>query len=273
MNGFHNVLCERLAFRRLLVWLVVIVPACLMNTQTVSGEMVESNYVGWGFALGYMSQSDLKLEYRDISVPTIKFNGSSSGGTASAIFFGKHREKDGHIILYQGEVGFSWIRQHGKANRTFYGYPATTEEEATGLLLHMGFALSYFKIWRAWFASGLEFYPGWVRERFKMHVYQEGNDICIYDYESKPAFLDYRANLMLLSAKILDKNWNSWELQFGYSWTFVRRDNKFRGYSLEAMTDEAETTSHGWYIQIRKLLLVDFNLKRMVEKKPEKNNP
>jgi len=160
-----------------------------------------------------------------------------------------------------------WVHENGHKNMRLQGYPATAESNLQEIGARFGLILNYLKIWKIWLGSGFEVYGGWIRERFNIYLHRDARKIGVFNPGAKTRS-GGSVGFILLSAKIFDNFWNSWELQFGYGGTDVSRDNIYGKYGLGDRS--AYTNVDGWYFQIRKLFIFDLHKRRLVESKPER---
>jgi hypothetical protein len=247
--------------------ILVTVLICLVSLSSVAGkEKQQSDLVGWGLGLGFLFLNRPQLKYEATSIGDIKLQGNSYAGT---LFFSFLYKKSllKQIMLMQGDCGLSWMYTDGHKNMRLEAYPATAESRLNTALMGFGLTLNYLSIRKAWLGSGFELYGGWYREHFDVHVRRDGYDIGIFNPKPRTR-TGGTGRVILLSAKILDKFWNSVDLQFGYSWTDISRENLYGRHSLDGR--EFGTNIDGWYFQIRKLFLLTFKKNRMAESEPRK---
>jgi hypothetical protein len=232
---------------------------CLVNLSGVHAEKkADSNERGWGLALGALFLPNPNFKYEATSIGDIKFSCRTYGSSLSAFFLGK-KVLLGWRPLWQGEFGVSWLNESGHKNLTLQGYPATAESNLEEIGVRLSLIANYLKIKKIWVGSGFEscntLIVGEIREDFSISVKREGRDIEIFS-PRREKDLAGSVGLILVSVKIFDKVWNSWELQFGYWRTTVGRPNSYGNYAVDE--GPACTKMNGWYFQIRKLFLLSF---------------
>jgi hypothetical protein len=232
---------------------------CLMNFSSVRAQKkTDSNERGWGLALGALLLPHPNFKYEATSIGDIEFSCRSYGGSLSAFFIGR-KSLLGWRPLWQGEVGVSWLHESGSKNMTLQGYPATAESDLREFGVRLSLVANYLKTSRIWVGSGFEsclvLIVGGVQEDFSISVQREGQDIEVFR-PGREESLDGSSGIILLSAKIFDNVWNSWELQFGYWRTTLGRSNSYGNYGLDE--GPAYTRIDGWYFRIRKLFLLEL---------------
>ncbi|UCB53201.1 MAG: hypothetical protein JSV10_03740 [Candidatus Zixiibacteriota bacterium] len=247
--------------RKLFCLLIVSALTCLVSFSSVRAQKkADSNERGWGLALGALLLPHPKLKYEATSIGDIEFSCRTYGGSLSAFFIGR-KSLLGWRPLWQGEAGLSWLHESGHGRMTVQGYPATAESDVREFGVRLSLVANYLKTSKIWIGSGLEscqvLIVGGAREDFSISVQREGQDIEVFRPGREESLADSRG-IILLSAKIFDKVWNSWELQFGYWRTTVGRSNSYGNYGLDE--GGAYTEINGWYFKIRKLFL--FKLRK-----------
>ena len=267
MCEFHNVLCERLAVRTLLVWLMAIITAYLVNTHTVAGEMIESDYVGWGFALGPTFWIQPSARYEATSIGTIEFPCETMSIPFSVMFFFKKGPSYKPRLLWQLALDVSWVQEKGLKKWSLQGYPAAANGKMNGPLFTVGFVLHYLKVWKIWFGSGYRLGFGTVYERLIIHLHRDGQDVLVFDPRPKTR-LGTISDYAVLSVKMLEGFWGAWELQLGYSDVDAERYNGYNYFTNSGITTKTHTS--GWYIRIRKVFPLNLDWKRMAGAKGEK---
>jgi hypothetical protein len=227
--------------------------------MTFSGVLAEnkirSNERGWGLAVDALLLPSPNFKYESTSVGDISYGCRAYEGSLSAFFFGK-----GNLFrwrpLWQGEFGLSWLSESGHKDLTLQGYPATAENDLKEIGLRLSLIANYLKMKRIWVGSGLETCAfGKVNDDFSITVRRDGRDIEVFS-PGKVGNLGHGVGLILISAKIFDRMWNSWELQFGYWNTTVERSNSYGSYGRRG--SPGRTRVNGWYFKIRKLFLFEL---------------
>lgn len=247
--------------RRLFLLLIISALICLVSFSSVRAQKkADSNERGWGLALGALLLAYPNLKYEATSIGDIEFSCRTYGGSLSA-FFLRRKSLLGWRPLWQGEVGLSWLQESGHKNMTLQGHSATAESDLREFGVRFSLVANYLKTSRFWVGSGFEFCStfivGGIREDFSISVQREGRNIEVFSPVRETDLADSRG-IILLSAKIFDNVWNSWELQFGYWRTTVGRSNSYGNYAVD--DGPAYTEINGWYFQIRKLFL--FSLRK-----------
>ena len=232
---------------------------CLVNFSSVRAQKkTDSDERSWGLALGALLLPHPNFKYEATSVGDIEFSCRTYGGSLSAFFIGR-KNLLGWRPLWQGEVGLNLLHESGHRNMTLHGYPATAESELQEFGVRLSLVANYLKTSRIWVGSGFElcgtFLIGGGHEDFTISVHREGRDIEVFS-PPREEELAGSSGLILLSAKIFDNLWNSWELQFGYWTTTWGRSNSYGNYGLD--DDPAYTRIDGWYFRIRKLFLLEL---------------
>lgn len=221
-------------------------------------KKADSDERGWGLALGALLVPHPNFTYEATSIGDIKFPCRTYGSSLSAFFFGK-KNLFGWRPLWQGEFGVSWLSESGHKNLTLQGYPATAESNLEEFGVRLSLIANYLKIKKIWVGSGFEscntLLVGEIREDFSIGVKRDGRDIEIFS-PRREKDLAGSVGLILVSVKIFDKVWNSWELQFGYWRTTMGRPNSYGNYAVDE--GPAYTKINGWYFKIRKLFLFSF---------------
>jgi hypothetical protein len=247
--------------RKFFLLLIISALICVASFSSVRAQKkADSNERGWGLALGALLLAHPSFKYEATSIGDIEFSCRTYGSSLS-LFFLRRKSLLGWRPLWQGEVGLSWLQESGHKNMTLQGYPATAESDLREYGVRFSLVANYLKTSRIWVGSGFEvcgtFLVGGVREDFSISVHREGQDIEVFS-PPREEDLPYSRGIILLSAKIFDKAWNSWELQFGYWRTMVGRSNSYGNYGFDE--GPAYTSIDGWYFKIRKLFL--FKLRK-----------
>jgi hypothetical protein len=244
--------------RKLFVLLIFGALICLVSFSSVRAQKkADSNERGWGLALGALLLPHPNFKYEATSIGDIEFSCRTYGGSLSAFFLGR-KSLLGWRPLWQGEFGVSWLHESGHKNMTLQGYPATAESDLEEFGVRFSLVANYLKIKRIWVGSGFECCGlGDVDDDFSISIQREGRDFEIFSPGEKRGN-GRSVGLILISAKIFDKVWNSWELQFGYWRTTVGRSNSYGNYAVDE--GPAYTRIGGWYFKTRKLFL--FRLRK-----------
>ena len=247
--------------REIFFLFVIIALICLAAFSSVRAEKrADSDERGWGLALGALLVPHPNFKYEAASIGDIKFPCRTYGSSLSAFFFGK-KNLCGWRPLWQGEFGVSWLHESGQKKLTLQGYTATAESDLEEFGVKLSLIANYLKIKKIWVGSGFEscntLIIGGIREDFSISVKRGGRDIEIFS-PRREKDLASSVGLILVSAKIFDKVWNSWELQLGYWRTTVGRPNSYGNYAVDK--GPAYTRIDGWYFEIRKLFLFKLRM-------------
>jgi hypothetical protein len=253
--------------RKLLFLFIIGVLLCAVPFSDVLAEKKsDKESLGWGLAFGAMYFPQPKFTYESTSIGDINFPCDVYGITLSLFLLGKTKLYKWKP-LGQAEFGLCWLHEAGHKNMTLQGYPATAESDLQQIGFGFCCKLYYLKIGKIRLSSGFEIYGGWTRDRFNMFLFRDGRKNDVFDPKTRT---DFGANggIVLLSVAIIDNNWNSWDLQFGYGGLDTSRDNAYKSYSSE---DDSPTTGvDGWYFHIKKLIFFDLRKQKSTDKKDKK---
>jgi hypothetical protein len=246
---------------------VVIAVICFVTFSSVRAEeKPDSSVSGWGIAFGVLLFPQPNFNYEATSIGDIKFPCRTYGGSLS-VFALTTGSTFGRKHLSQGEIGLSWLVEKGHKNLTLQGYPATAESDLQQIGIGFCFKLYYLRIGKIWLSSGFEVYGGWTRDRFNIFLFRDDRKIDVFDPGTRT---DFGANggIVLLSVAIIDNNWDSWDLLFGYGGLDTSRDNAYKSYSSQ--DGPPDSGVDGWYFHIRKLIFFNLRKQKSTEKKDKK---
>lgn len=244
---------------------LLVVISVLLCTVPSSGVLAKTKSdhkrLGWGLAFGALYFPQPKFEYQSTSIGNISFACDTYGMTASLFMIGRtklYRWKP----LFQGEFGLCWAHGHGRKNTTLQGYPAVAESDLQQIGVGFSFILDYLKTGKIRLGSGFEVYGGWTREHFNISLWRDNQKISVFDPKDRTTG-GATGGFILLSARIIDNIWNSWDIRFGYGGVGLTRDNDYDRYSMR--DDPTDTNMWGWYFHIRKLIPFELRKERSAE--------
>ena len=241
----------------------------LLCTVPLSGVLAEtksdSTALGWGLAFGALYVPQPKFKYESTSIGDINFSCDTYGTTASFFALGR-ANLWGWRPLTQAEFGLCWVHGYGHQNTTLQGYPAIAESDIQQIGAGFSFMLDYLKTGKFRLGFGFEVYGGWTREHFNICLLRDDQRIDVFDPKDRTTG-GATGGFILLSARMIDNIWNSWDIRFGYGGIDLTRNNDYDRYSLG--DDLADTDVSGWYFHIRKLIPFELREERSVDSKPE----
>jgi hypothetical protein len=240
---------------------------CFVNFSSICAEeKPDSSVSGWGIAFGVLLFPQPDFNYEATSMGDIKFPCRTYGGSLS-IFGLTTGRTFGLNHLSQVDIGMNWLVAKGRKNLTLQGYPATAESDLQQIGIGLGCKLYYLRIGKIRLSSGLEVYGGLTRDRFKIFLFRDDRKIDVFNPKTRTDF-GVNGGIVLLSVAIIDNNWNSWDLLFGYGGLAMRRDNADKRYSSAG--GFSDTVVGGWYFHIKKLIPFDLHKQKSAEKKDKK---
>jgi hypothetical protein len=222
-------------------------------SDVLAQKKIETEVHGWGLAIGTIFLPNPNFKYEATSIGDIQFRCSAYESSLSALYFGR-KSILGWKPLWQGEIGFNWFSESGHKNLVLQGYPATAKSNLDKIGIKAALIANFLKVKGIWVGSGFESCSlGFLRDDFSISVQRQERDIEIFNQGKKRD--EYGGiGLILISAKKLDKIWNSWELQFGYWIATLDNFNSYGGHSKD--DPQAQTKIYGWYFRIKKLFLL-----------------
>jgi hypothetical protein len=239
---------------------ILFIISVLLCTVPLSGVLAKKKpdpkTLGWGLAFGALYFPQPKFKYESTSIGDINFSCDIYGTTASFFLLGK-TNLYGWRPLTQAEFGLGWVHGYGHKNMTLQGYPAIAESDIKQIGAGFSFMLDYLKIGKVRLGSGFEVYGGWTREHFNVSLLRDDQRIDVFDPKDRTRG-GATGGFILLSARMIDNIWNSWDIRFGYGGIDLSRNNDYDRHSLEDFS--ASTSVRGWYFHIRKL--IPFELRK-----------
>ena len=253
---FSSILQLKLTMKKITILFVISVLLCTVPLSGVlAKKKSDPESLGWGLAIGALYFPQPKFTYESTSIGDIDLSCDTYGTTLSFFLLRKgtlFRWKPS----YQVEFGLGWVRERGNKSMTAQGYPAIAESDFQQIGVGIGLIVDYLKIGKVRIGSGFEGYGGWTRERFSICLLRDGQKIGVFD--PKGETFSGSGGFILLSARIIDNAWNSWDIRFGYGGIDMIRNNDYDRHSLEDFS--ANTSVRGWYFHIRKL--IPFELRK-----------
>jgi hypothetical protein len=250
--------------RKFFFLFVLSVVICLVIFSSVRAEeKPDSSVSGWGITFGVLLFPQPNFKYEATSIGDIKFPCRTYGGSLSVFALTEGSTfKRKHFS--QIELGMSWLVEKGHKNLTLQGYHATAESDLQQINIGFCGKLYFLRLGKIWLSSGLEVYGGWTRDRFNIFLFRDDRKINVFNPGTRTDF-GVNGGVVLLSVAIVDNNWDSWDLLFGYGFSEMSRDNAYKSYGSK--DDSPSTGVYSWYFHIRKLIFFELHKDRLTKKK------